>query len=247
MLARFVIFSHLPSPGIIVLAGLFSLLWAYCCLCFAAYLKRDRGLNTGYTRKIFHVLVFLSVIAVQTLFGFVAVCLLGTMVSLVILYAVLRGPGNRLYEALAREQDFPYRTYYIVLPYFATLIGGVVSNFFFGPLCIIGYLVGGLGDAVGEPVGTRWGKHRYVVPAFGKAPATTRSYEGSFAVLIVSLAALFLAFAITPELHLNAKAAIVLPGIALACTVTEAVSPHGWDNTPMQILPTLLAATLLSW
>jgi len=27
---------------------------------------------------------------------------------------------------------------------------------------MVGYLVGGLGDAAGEPVGTRWGKHRYV-------------------------------------------------------------------------------------
>jgi phytol kinase len=245
MLTRSLILSHLSTLAVILLCGPLALLWAYCCLSFAGYLKCVRGFNTGYTRKIFHVLIFLSAVAVQTFWGFAAVCLFGTMVSLVIAYAVLRGAGNRFYEALAREQDGPHRTYYIVLPYFATLIGGVASNIFFGPLAVVGYLVGGLGDAAGEPVGTRWGKHRYLIPAFGRAPGTTRSYEGSLGVLIVSLTALFLATAISPDIHLNARSAITLPVIAIACTLVEAVSPHGWDNTPMQIVPTLLAATLL--
>jgi hypothetical protein len=60
------------------------------------------------------------------------------------------------------------------------------------------------------------------------------------------LTALFIAIAISPGIHLNARSAIALPAIAIACTVIEAVSPHGWDNTPMQIVPTLLAALLLS-
>jgi phytol kinase len=167
------------------------------------------------------------------------------MVSLVIAYALVLGVGNKFYEALAREQDRPHRTCYIILPYFATLVGGLANNILFGPLSALGYLVGGLGDAAGEPVGTRWGKHRYLVPTFGKTPATTRSYEGSLGVLIVSLAALFIATAITPDIHLNAQAAITLPVIAVACTLVEAVSPHGWDNTPMQIVPTLLVAVLL--
>jgi phytol kinase len=246
MIARFAIFGYLPTLPVILVCGPVGLLWSYCCLSFAGYLKCVRGLSTGYTRKIFHVLIFLSAVAVQTFWGFAAVCLFGAMVSLVIAYALFCGVGNKFYEALAREEDGPHRTYYIVLPYFATLIGGVVNNILFGPLAIIGYLVGGLGDAAGEPVGTRWGRHRYVIPAFGKAPATTRSYEGSLGVLIVSLAALFIAIAITPAIHLNARSAITLPAIAMACTVVEAISPHGWDNTPMQIVPALLAAALLS-
>jgi phytol kinase len=246
MIARFAIFGHLPTLRVILVCGPVGLLWCYCCLSFAGYLKCVRGFSTGYTRKIFHVLIFLSAVAVQAFWGFAAVCLFGTMVSLVIAYALFRGVGNKFYEALAREQDGPHRTYYIVLPYFATLIGGVVNNILFGPLAIIGYLVGGLGDAAGEPVGTRWGRHRYVIPAFGKTRATTRSYEGSLGVLIVSLAALFIATAITPDIHLNARSAITLPVIAMACTVVEAISPHGWDNTSMQIVPALLAAALLS-
>ncbi len=167
------------------------------------------------------------------------------MVSLVVAYAVWRGKGHGFYEALAREQDGPDRTYYIIAPYFATMIGGLANNFVFGPLAIMGYLVGGLGDAAGEPVGTRWGKHRYAVSALGKVE-TTRSYEGSLGVLIVSLVALLIGIAVTPELHLNLRAMIFLPVIAFACAIVEAVSPHGWDNTPMQIVPAMLSALLLS-
>jgi phytol kinase len=167
------------------------------------------------------------------------------MVSLVLGFAVFRGAGSSFYEALAREQDRPHRTYFIVLPYFATLIGGIANNIFFGPLSVVGYLVGGLGDAAGEPVGTRWGRHRYNIPTFGKIPVSTRSYEGSLGVLITSLAALFIAVAISPDIYLNVRTLVTLPAIALACTLIEAVSPHGWDNTPMQILPTFLVAILL--
>jgi phytol kinase len=229
----------------LILCGPMGLVWSYGCLSFAAHLKQVHRVRTGYTRKIFHCLIFLSAVAAQAFLGFFAVCLFGSMVTLVVAYAVLRGNGHRFYEALAREHDRPNRTYYIIAPYFATLIGGLATNFVFGPLAIVGYLVGGLADAAGEPVGTRWGKHRYVVPAIGKVRAT-RSLEGSFGVLMVSLVALVIGIAITPELHLNLRTLILLPMIAAICAIVEAVSPHGWDNTPMQIVPALLAALLLS-
>src|SRR5262245_62034909 len=181
----------------LLFCGPLALLWSYGCLSFAAHLKR-RGFRTGYTRKIFHCLIFLSVVVVQAVWGFLAVCLFGSMVSVVVAYAVWQGGGHRFYEALAREQDRPHRTYYIVAPYFATMIGGLASNLVFGPLALMGYLVGGLGDAAGEPVGTRWGKHRYAIPVIGR---TQRSYEGSLGVLVVSLAALTIGIALTPDLH----------------------------------------------
>jgi phytol kinase len=232
------VFSVNLTPTAILFCGPLGLLWSYCCLSFAARLKTAYGLRTGYTRKIFHCLIFVSVVLVQVLWGFFAVCLFGSMATVVIAYAVWRGTGHPFYEALAREQDRPHRTYYIVVPYFATMIGGLTSSFVFGPLALMGYLVGGLGDAAGEPVGTRWGRHLY-----GKTQ--TRSYEGSLGVLIVSLVALLIGIALTPELHFNFRTMISLPVIAIACALVEAISPHGWDNTPMQIVPTLLAAALL--
>jgi phytol kinase len=191
--------------------------------------------RTAYTRKLFHVVIFISAMVVQAAGGFFAVCVFGAMVTCVVGIAVLRGPGHGLYEALAREQDRPSRTYFIVIPHFATAIGGLASNILFGPLALVGYLVGGLGDAAGEPVGTRWGRHRYL----------SKTVEGSIAVLSASVLALLLAVAIVPGLQFNLRSAIAIPLIALVCTLVEALSPRGWDNVFMQVIPTLLVTILL--
>jgi phytol kinase len=223
-----------------MLGALIALIWAYACLRLAAHLKTKFVLRTGYTRKVFHALIFISAVVVQAFGGFIAVCVFGTMVSGVVGLAVLRGPNDPLYEAIAREQDGPFRTYYVVVPHFATMIGGLAANLFFGPLALVGYLVGGLGDAAGEPVGIRWGRHRYP----GRSNVN-KTIEGSIAVLSASVVALLIAIAIIPELHFDLRSVIVLPLIAVICTLVEAHSPRGWDNVLMQIVPTLLVTILL--
>lgn len=231
----------LPSPIAILLGALLALVWSYSCLSLAAHLKTKLRVPTGYTRKLFHVLIFTSAVFVQVFGGFWAVCVFGLMVSLVVALAVFRGRGDRFYEALAREQDGPDRTYYVVIPYFATLIGGMTSSIFFGPLAMVGYLVGGLGDAAGEPAGVRWGRHRYA-----SSRGVTKTFEGSLAVLAACLVALLIGVAISPQLHFGLRSLIALPVIAIVCTLVEAFSPRGWDNVPMQVVPTVLAAVLLS-
>ncbi len=232
----------LHAPRNVLFFAPVAFAWSYCCLSVASYLKTEARLRTGYTRKVFHVLIFISAAMVQALGGFSAVCLFGMMVSLVVGHAILCGPGNGRYEALAREQDGPHRTYYIVVSFFATMIGGLASNVFFGPIAAVGYLVGGLGDAAGEPVGTRWGKHAYSIGGAMR----TKTFEGSIAVLAASLVALLIGVVLRPELSFNVQAAIAIPAIAIVCTVVEALSPRGWDNVPMQIVPTALVAILLS-
>jgi phytol kinase len=92
---------------------------------------------------------------------------------------------------------------------------------------------------VGEPVGTRWGRHRYQVPSLAGVPAT-RSLEGSGAVFVVGTSAALLAllgmgFAIPAAL-----------GTAVACglagTAIEAFSSHGLDNLTVQV-----AAAAVAW
>jgi len=230
-------------PGLIALmfGALLALGWSFACLSFVAYLKGKRRLPTGYTRKLFHVLIFSSAAVVSVFGGFWAVCVFGAMVSLMVALAVFRGQGNSFYEALAREQDGPDRTYYIVVPYFATLIGGMTSNVIFGPLAVVGYLVGGLGDAAGEPAGVRWGRHSYTASG-----GSTKTLEGSLAVLVLSVVALVIGVAISPQLSFDLRSLIILPSIAIVCTLVEAFSPRGWDNVSMQIVPTVLVAILLS-
>ena len=172
------------------------------------------------------------------------VCLFGGMVSIVVFYAILRGNGNILYEAMAREKDAPRRTYFIIAPYCATLIGGLASNILFGEFAVIGYLVTGLGDAIGEPIGTRFGRHHYRVPTLTRI-ISRRSVEGSVAVFLACLLALVIGIVFGLKLDLTTQFLIRIVLIALAGTVLEAASPHGWDNATLQIIPSLMAKYLL--
>jgi len=236
--------ANTPPPWAWLAGGPPALAWSYLCLRLAAYLKCEKGLRTGYTRKTYHVLIFMTAVAAQAVWGLPGVFVLGSAVTLVLAYAVARGAGHPLYEAIAREQDAPRRTYYVVVPYFATLLGGLASNLLFGPVSIFGYLVGGVGDAAGEPAGARWGRHRYPAPSF-TGVKTTRSVEGSVAVLLGSLAALVAGLAVSPQLGVSARTLAPLPAVAAACALVEAVSPHGWDNATMQLAPSALVSALL--
>lgn len=231
--------ANLPTPFEAALFGPPALIWALGWLLLAGLLKRRAQWPTGYTRKVFHFGVFLTAAVLQAAAGTRAVCLFGAMASLAILYAVLRGEGHLLYEAIAREKDAPHRTLYIAVPYAATLAGGVLSTIWFGSMALTGFLVTGLGDAVGEPVGTRFGQHRYRVPSM-RGVRCTRSLEGSLAVFIVSALSVLAALYFTGNAGSHALVSATLIGAAAA--VCEAVSPHGWDNLTMQLVPTALAA-----
>jgi phytol kinase len=236
--------TNFPSLKALLLGGPSGLLWAAGCLMLAGHLKIRRRWLTGYTRKLFHFLIFGSVIAVHMIWKTPGVCLFGVTSTVVIVYALVRGPGHFMYEAMAREKDEPRRTHYIVVAYFATLFGGLLSSIFFPDGAVLGYLVCGLGDAIAEPVGTRFGKHRYRALAIGGVHAV-RSLEGSGSLFLVSMLSLILFMAFSPLFALTTDSALTAILIAGVSTAVEAVSPHGWDNTTLQLVPAWLGAALL--
>ena len=235
---------NFPGPKALALGGPAGLMWAATCLMLAGRLKIRRRWLTGYTRKLFHFLIFGSVVVVHAIWKTPGVCLFGAMTTAVIAYALLRGPGHFMYEAMAREKDEPRRTHYIVVAYFATLIGGLLSSIFFPDTAVLGYLVCGLGDAIAEPVGTRFGKHQYRALAI-RGVRAVRSLEGSGSVFLVSMLTLILFMAFSPHFALTAYSARIAILIAGVSTAVEAVSPHGWDNTTLQVVPAWLGAVLL--
>ncbi len=235
--------AAVPSLEMVVLLGPFLLLFAAGAACLAGWMRARRGLPVAYSRKGFHFLIFTMAGVLQLMGGLPAVMLFGTLVSLVVLYAVARGDGFPFYEALARPDDAPRRTLFVLVPLVTTALGGLLANMFFGATAIVGYLVGGWGDAVGEPVGRALGRHRYRVPSFGGVPAT-RSLEGSAAVLIAgSLAAI-------AGLLLRGVPVAAACGIGLACglagALVEAFSTHGMDNLTVQLAAAGAAFFLLS-
>jgi phytol kinase len=232
--ARFV--PTLSTVAVVAPLGLlFGLLWG----AVAAHLRLQRGVRAPYTRKLFHFGVFTLAALIQWVWGVSGVVVFGCVIALVVLHAVFRGMGYPLFEALARPGDAPHHAFFIVVPLVTTAVGGVAANLLFPPYAFIGYLVCGWGDAVGEPAGTRWGKHHYRVPSLAGIEVT-RSLEGSAAVLGVGtlaalLGLLFSGFSAAEALRIAAAAGI-------AGALTEAFSSHGLDNLTVQ-----LAAAGVAW
>lgn len=234
--------SLLDIRTIILLSPVF-LLYAGIMAHWAGMLRTKKRLKTAYTRKIFHFTIFTMAAILQIAFGFSVVTLFGAMVSLSVLYACYRGKGFPFYEAMARPKDAPHATLFIIVPLICTAAGGMVSNLFFPQFAAIGYLVAGWGDAVGEPVGTRWGKHKYKVPSMGSVKAV-RSLEGSAAVFLVGsivafIGCLFLGLA-------PGHAYIVASLCALASAVVEAFSNHGLDNFTIQVTASAVVTLLMT-
>ncbi|CAA9279985.1 MAG: hypothetical protein AVDCRST_MAG95-3234 [uncultured Adhaeribacter sp.] len=233
----------IPPPELIGQLGPFIFGYVLLVALLVSYLKKYRQVRTAYTRKIFHFLIFSTASIFQVKYGLPAVVLFGAIVSLFVLWAVVKGDGYPFYEVMARDSDRPYRTLFILIPLVTTALGGILANLFFLKFAFIGYLVGGWGDAVGEPVGSRWGKHRYTVPSLLGVKAT-RSLEGSAAVALVSTLVAFGA------LYLAGYSGPACLKTALVCglggAAIEAVSNHGLDNLTMQVTAAGLAYLMLS-
>lgn len=216
------------------------------CGALAAFLAARahmRGVRTAYTRKIFHFLIFTGAGGMHVWLGPSGVAAYGAGVVAVVLYGVWRGAGDPFYEALARASDEPRRTFFILVPLATTALGGLLANLLVPAFAHIGYLVCGWGDAVGEPVGARWGRHRYSVPGLAGVPAT-RSLEGSAAVFVVGAAAAFAGLLLSGVPVVRGAGVAVAVGAAGAAV--EAFSNHGIDNLTVQIAAAVTAALMLT-
>ena len=230
--------AALPDFHTLIIVAPLAALYGAVVSLLVGKLRLERAVRTPYTRKIFHFSIFTMASVVHLVWRLPGVIVFGSVITLFVIYALLRGDGHPLYEALARPSDAPHRSLFIGVPLLTTIAGGAATNIFFPSVAFIGYLVCGWGDAVGEPVGSRWGRHRYTVPSLGDVPAT-RTLEGSAAVFVVGSIAATLGFyaAAVPPTH------PILVGTAcgLAGAVVEAFSNHGLDNFTTQVAAAAVA------
>jgi len=208
----------------------------------AGRLRTQRAVATPYTRKLFHLTIFTLAAGVHLAAGAPAVVVFGAGVSLAVLYAVLRGAGYPMYEALARPSDAPHRTLFVLVPLATTALGGLMAAWLFGGWAAVGYMVAGWGDAVGEPIGVRFGRHAYRVPSLRGVPAQ-RSLEGSAAVLLGGTCAAFVALVAQGIGPAPAGTTALAAGVGGA--LVEAVSTHGLDNFTVQIAASGITAFIL--
>lgn len=237
LLARF-----LPDIATTIVVLPLTLIYASAAAVFAGWLRVGRGMRTPYTRKIFHFLILSAATLVHLRWGLPGTVVYGTTVALMVLATVWRGDGFAFYEALARPSDAPRRTLFILVPLLTTALGGVIANLLFPTWAFIGYAAVAWGDAIGEPVGTRWGRHRYRVPSIGGVSAT-RSIEGSTAVLLASAAACAIALGFAGVDGWTALRVAAVVGLVTA--LVEAVSHHGMDNLTIQVVAAGAAALIL--
>lgn len=227
-----IIADMIPSYKTILLTSPVSILVILFIAYVSGYLKLKKRLKTNYSRKIFHFTIFSTAGLIGLFFGFHGVIVFGSWAGIFILIIIWKGDGNIMYEGIAREQDSPHRSFYILVPFLSTAIAGMLDNILFGQIALIGYMVAGWGDAVGEPIGVRFGKHKYKVPS-RRTVVCYRSIEGSLAVFVTSTFASFLVLllALNHSIIVSFLSAIV---VGFATAIVEAFSPHGVDNFTTQ-------------
>jgi phytol kinase len=231
----------IPSFGTVVLLTPGLTLYAVFIGWVIGWMRTEKNVSIPFTRKIFHFLIFTMAAGLQPAFGLSSVILFGFVAGLTILYAVLRGAGFPFYEAIARTTDAPHSTFFVTVPFLSTAVGGVAANIISIHYAPIGYLITGWGDAVAEPVGLRWGRHRYKVPALDGI-RVTRSLEGSLSILIVGgLVTYFWCLMTGMDPGSALKMAVVCASVG---TAVEGVSNHGLDNFTIQAAVTAAAVWL---
>ncbi|MCG3224980.1 MAG: hypothetical protein H7647_10970, partial [Candidatus Heimdallarchaeota archaeon] len=93
-------------------------------------------------------------------------------------------------------------------------------------LVFIVMLINGFGDGLAEPIGIRFGKHKYKTYALFTKKKYERSLEGSACVFIVSIIVILVHFASFNSIQFIV-AVITMP---ILMTLAEAFAPHSWDN-----------------
>jgi phytol kinase len=232
-----------PKLDVIALITPVTIICILLFLFISGILKLKYQIKTNYTRKLFHILVFTNAGVFGYFYDHTAVMFYGGLTGLIIICVIYQGEGKILYEGIAREQDKPHRSFYIGVPFICTALGGLFNSFLFGQLAIIGYLVAGWGDAIGEPIGVRFGKHKYNVPTLQNVKCQ-RSLEGSIAIAVMS------AVAVAVGLYLiNIASYWTILMICVACGIltalVEAVSPHGIDNFTTQAISVTICSSIL--
>ena len=205
------------------------------------------GVRVNYTRKLNHFAVFFIPMALAPLLPYHATA--GTLaLSTVIFLAttlLFVAPVRRwvavvdtAFASIDRPEDRPYTLFWILSQYAAAslILGGLFLAFrSLGRPELVAFplLVTAVGDGLAEPVGVRWGRHTYRVPTLTGSGSYVRSWEGSAAVAVSTLAIVLL-FA-SRGAFTTRQTVILAATMPAAMTAAEARSPHSWD-APMLYL-----------
>ncbi|MFO8113573.1 MAG: hypothetical protein R6T92_13795 [Desulfosalsimonadaceae bacterium] len=218
---------------------------SYFCGLLAVY----KAVKVNYTRKIVHFSIFLIPIYLDQVLVFertLTVSLISSFAGIAILLVYMESLRERvsffqmMFNAIDRPEDRPHTLLWLFTQTLVAYLVVVPCIYIFimydmRGLIMIPLLITAIGDGLAEPVGVRFGRHKYRVSALTTNRVYYRSLEGSSCVFIASLVIVGAHHAHFSTTQFIA-AMVVMP---VVMTLTEAFSPHTWDT------PTLFLAGYL--
>ena len=199
-----------------------------------------KGIKVNYTRKINHFSLFFvpmfldKFIPVKPSLELLIIGSILAVTGLIIYIKPVRSKSNfiqRMFLSFDRPEDRPNTLlwlstqtafgYLVIIPF---LILFYTSGYEY--LIIIPILVNGIGDGFAEPVGVRFGKHKYQTYALFSKVKYERTLEGSACVFITSIIVILFfqsGFTFSEFIYVI----IIFP---IIMTLSEAFAPHTWDT-----------------
>ncbi len=226
-----------PTNYLLTLSIHNVVLAAWCWILGVAVLKA--GVKVNYTRKLNHFVLFMLPIGLAPLLPYepnVWTITASAVVFLLTTSIFMKPIRERFslvrtaFASVDRPEDQPYTLCWIVtqaLAAYATL----VAIFFIlratgdPRLITIPLLITAIGDGLAEPVGVRFGRHRYRVTSWVSGREYVRSWEGSACVLISSIVILLCTASLLTTVQLVCLLLLLPP----LMTLIEAIAPHSWD------------------
>jgi dolichol kinase len=178
--------------------------------------------------------------------------ILTTIYPLIWVISFLEPIRNRIpflkicFASIDRPEDRPFTIILIstgfVVGYWVLLaIMQWLSLYNAAHLIFITVFISTFGDGLAEPIGIRFGKHKYKTRALFTKKSYVRSIEGSACVALSAVAGTVAMYNEFTPLQLCAM--LVLMPICMA--VTEAKSPHTWDNPFLHLVGGLITILCL--
>ncbi len=215
------------------------------------------NIKVNYTRKINHFALFFLPYVLMRLNPYeptMATTLAGSLIGTLTL-AIYVSPVRNQYPIIAamftsfdRPEDRPFTLFWLstqVIASYAVIIflAVFVLNERSYEFVFIPIFINGVGDGLAEPIGIRFGKHRYQTRALFTKKTYTRSLEGSACVFITSIIAILLFWPLFEQAQFIA-ALLIIP---VVMTVAEAFSPHSWDSPCLFLVGGLSLAGILHY
>jgi len=219
----------------------------YTIMYLTGLLVLKKGIKVNYTRKINHFALLAVPFLLGLIFGkgdgsstgandyvMLIIGLLSGLLFFVIFIEPIRkrvSVFNTVFAGIDRPEDRPFTLKWTASQTAANYLVAIPVAIYLSiidrpELIFIIILINGIGDGLAEPIGIRFGKHKYQTYALLTKKKYVRSIEGSACVFIVSLLVILLFSASFSTMQFI----VALVSFPLIMTLAEAKAPHTWDN-----------------